>query len=392
MDPRVSQLLARLGGLYRDPTRVDRDASSLLRSSVGQHLKPIIDKLFDNDGTSHQTLCLQGTVAIHFRGNTYQQLVDIYLPEGYPVRPPTCYVRLAPNMYIKEAHAHVGSDGQVYLPYLHEWRQQSHNLVEMVVAMSSTFSADPPVFSRQAPPPPDYSTAFRTSATTATSNGAAAAAAADKAAKALRDAEEEARLEAASLEASKREEEQRLQKERSMQEQWDAKNFASVKDRVRRKVALHLTDVAKTTKTALQTDVQDQQRLQQSAERLQSQQKDLALAKRNLELALKQVDVATVGVTEWLQQRMSDQDEKEISIDDLVTTESTVHQQMLDLAAENHSLTDAMYYLDQALHQATMDMPVYLKEIRSLAKKQFLVKAHLIKISQTLGLNSVGTF
>jgi ESCRT-I complex subunit TSG101 len=385
MDPRVSQLLARLGGLYRDPTRVDRDATSLLRSSVGQHLKPIIDNLFDNDGTSHQTLCLQGTIAIHFRGNTYQQLVDMYLPEGYPVRPPTCYVRLAPNMYLKDAHAHVGSDGQVYLPYLHEWRPQTHNLVELVVAMSSTFSADPPVFSRQAIPvtektlpPPDYSTVLRATTNTTSANAAAA--------------------EAAALEASKRDEEERLLQERSMQEQWDAKNFATVKDRVRRKITVHLNDVSKTTKTTLQTDMYDQQRLQESAERLHCQQKDLDLAKRHLEMALGQVDVATVTITEWLQQhqQMSHQDTRKqpMSIDDLVTTESTVHQQMLDLAAENHSLTDAMYYLDQALHQATMDMPVYLKEIRSLAKKQFLVKAHLIKISQTLGLNntSVSSF
>ena len=37
-DPRVTTLLSRLGGLYRDPARVDRDASSLLKSSVGVHL------------------------------------------------------------------------------------------------------------------------------------------------------------------------------------------------------------------------------------------------------------------------------------------------------------------------------------------------------------------
>ena len=172
-DPRVSQTLARLGGLYRDPSRVDRDASCLLKSSVGSTLTPIAAQLVEDNGNSANVLVLQGTIAIHFRGNTYQLLVDIYLPAGYPNRPPVCFVRLgelvqlllfpldmkvdcligvslfeADNMYLKENHRHVGSDGKVYLPYLHEWRSNTHNLVELVVAMSSVFSAEPPVFSR----------------------------------------------------------------------------------------------------------------------------------------------------------------------------------------------------------------------------------------------------
>jgi ESCRT-I complex subunit TSG101 len=101
-DPRVSTLLSRLGGLYRDPSRVDRDASSLLKSSVGVHLTPGIAPLVENNGDSSHCLVLQGTIAIVFRGQTYQLLVDIYLPSGYPIRPPVSYVRLAENMVRKE--------------------------------------------------------------------------------------------------------------------------------------------------------------------------------------------------------------------------------------------------------------------------------------------------
>ena len=100
-DPRVTTLLSRLGGLYRDPARVDRDASSLLKSSVGAHLTPGIAPLVENNGDSSHCLVLQGTIAIVFRGQTYQLLVDIYLPPGYPIRPPVSYVRLAENMVRK---------------------------------------------------------------------------------------------------------------------------------------------------------------------------------------------------------------------------------------------------------------------------------------------------
>ena len=96
-DPRVTTLLSRLGGLYRDPNRVDRDASSLLKSSVGMHLTPGIAPLVENNGNSSHCLVLQGTIAIVFRGTTYQLLVDIYLPAGYPIRPPVSFVRLAKN-------------------------------------------------------------------------------------------------------------------------------------------------------------------------------------------------------------------------------------------------------------------------------------------------------
>ena len=103
-DPRVNRQLARLGGVYRDPARVNRDASSLLKSSVGQHLQPIAAHHTDDRGHTDTVLVLQGTIAIHFRGNTYQLLMDIYLVPGYPIRPPVAYVRLAPNMYLKENH------------------------------------------------------------------------------------------------------------------------------------------------------------------------------------------------------------------------------------------------------------------------------------------------
>jgi ESCRT-I complex subunit TSG101 len=82
-DPRVTSCLARLGGVYRDPARVDRDAASLLRSSVGSNLVPIVAEMYEKNGTRANVLVLQGTMAIHFKGNTYQILIDEYLPSGY---------------------------------------------------------------------------------------------------------------------------------------------------------------------------------------------------------------------------------------------------------------------------------------------------------------------
>ena len=398
MDQRLTKVLSRLGGVYRDPSRINRDATSLLRSSVGQHLSPVIDSLFENDGKSHQTLCLRGTVAIHYRGATYQQLVDLYLPAGYPARPPICFVRLAPNMYIKDAHQQVGADGQVYLPYLHEWKPHSHNLVEMVVAMSSTFSADPPVFTRAPPPPPpppDYYSAFAENVETqgVTPERTTTNSTQQKEDQLLKEVEEASRLEAIAV-AKKKSEEAERERQLAIQEDFDAKNFATVKDLVKRKILKYLTNLNQTTQELIQIDWQEKQLLEQSTNKLERQLNDLTTSKITLEQAVDQVDLATTKITTWLEhaeakQQEQNETETETSIDDMVTPVSTVHKQMLELAAENISLTDAMYFLDQALLQTTIDIQTYLKEIRTLAKKQFLVKAHLLKISQTMALQNI---
>lgn len=48
-------------------------------------------------------------------------------------------------MSLKKGHRHVDPSGLVYLPYLHEWASNSHNLVELCVSMASIFGVEPPV-------------------------------------------------------------------------------------------------------------------------------------------------------------------------------------------------------------------------------------------------------
>eukprot|EP01083_Nonionella_stella_P154183 496489_1 len=93
-----------------------------------------------NDGSETASLLLTGTIAMFYRGVTYNTPIDMYLPPHYPNRPPITFVRPAASMMIKEGHNHVGSDGMVYMPYLSSWQKQSHNLVDACLNMSSIFS------------------------------------------------------------------------------------------------------------------------------------------------------------------------------------------------------------------------------------------------------------
>ena len=50
-------------------------------------------------------------------------------------------------------------------------------------------------------------------------------------------------------------------------------------------------------------------------------------------------------------------------------------------AAPSAALEDALYYLDRALSRGAIDIESFLREVRSLARRQFLAKAHLQKLA-----------
>jgi len=400
-DPRVTTLLSRLGGLYRDPNRVDRDASSLLKSSVGIHLTPGISPLVENNGNSSHCLVLQGTIAIVFRGNTYQLLVDIYLPSGYPIRPPVSFVRLAKNQYLKENHPHVGSDGMVYLPYTHEWDPRTHSLIEMVVAMSSVFSADPPVFTRAAPvspppapPPPAYSSYVSSSnASSRISNDRNAATSSTTspdserhmrealAAMMAREADEANRVAEIARNAD-REEKEREEKI-TAQKEWEKRKEEQTRIEVNKNIRSYLHDFSEETKSTLVSDWRDQEHLKQNKKFLDKEMNDLAQKKIELKEHIETLDAKTEEIEKWLKESESAKEEQ-TSVDDICQPLTKLDAQMLDLSAESAALTDTMYFLDRGMYMGQIDCTTHLKMIRKLAKRQFLIKAHLIKINQVI--------
>ena len=400
-DTRLAPLMKQLGGLYRDPNRVDRDASDLLKSGVGKHLTPKISSLVESNGDMSNTLCLQGTIGILFKGKEYQQLMDVYLPPGYPVRPPVCYVRLAlPSMYFKENHPHVGRDGLVSLPYLYEWNSNTHSLIELVVAMSSVFSAEPPVFTRSTPaprpitPPPPALPGYPTSSNSLPYHSYNAnnnhvhhptpltTTQSPSERDAVLQVQEHLAMEESRLEAERRQLEEEEALQRAAQEEWDAKNFAVTKEAVRTKIYSYLTEVSRNVQQKKQFAMMNQQRLVLSEKRLETQMKFLQDAKVTLEEQHRVADQGLMDIKAFIQEiQQQGSEQKEISVDDRVRPVSAVDAQMLQLSAENATYSDTLYFLDMALHNRVITLSTHLKEVRNIAKKQFMARAHLLKIS-----------
>jgi len=410
----VSTLLHRLGGVYRDPARVSRDSSKLLKSPVGSNLSPSISPLIQNTGEeTPPVLVFSGTVSMSYKGGTYNIPVDVYLPPPYPVRPPVCFVRPTAGMMIKENHRHVAPDGMVYMPYLHEWRPHTHNLVEMVVMMSSLFGSSPPVFAKPAGSSSGNSSNSRpshrptSSATSATSYASSAASTSSGP-----PSYDAARQEAEALAASRREEEERIERERlaaaelqraidesrnkeerkRREEERERANKRREEERARveaenakrrltAKLQNGLQRLYHETRAEIQEDLRDQTKLERGSKDMDGALTDLRRRKEELEAGVERIDDATSRIQAFLE-GAAEIKSVEQSPDEMANPGDVHSAQMLKLAAENMAISDALYFLDRALARGRVDLPQHMKKVRRLAKRQFLVRAHLMKIAQ----------
>ena len=417
----LSNLIHRLSGVYRDPQRVLRDAETLLNSPLGHHLRPTTEPLMLNDGTSTPpVLMLSGTLPMTYRGVTYNLPIDMYLPPPYPLRPPTVFVRPVASMAIKENHRHVGLDGKVYLPYLHEWRPQSHDLRELAVWMSSTFGDEPPCYAKPANQsggggggrsnPPPYAQASVTSAynPNAVSNSVRASVVSTSTilSNSMNSEEEQRRIafekeiaeanlaaetarKAAAEEARLEEESKRLKLEH------DA-NLSNMRAMATSKVQFQIQQIFKESKEEMRRELKDQKLLEVGKERIDMLLKEGEEQKNGLIRDIAEMDKAVEELEQWLeaveeQKRNTGEDtssseqqqqQRQQNVDLLALPTDTHSAQMLELSAKNAAIDDCIYYLDRALVRGSITLDVFLKEVRKLSKEQFLAKAHLLKIAQ----------
>ncbi|KAL7485195.1 hypothetical protein ACHAW6_010801 [Cyclotella cf. meneghiniana] len=394
----LSPLIHRLSGIYRDPQRVLRDAESLLASPLGNHLRPTTEPLLNNDGTSTPpVLVLSGTLPMTYRGVTYNLPIDVFLPPPYPLRPPTVFVRPVATMAIRENHRHVALDGQVYLPYLHEWRPNTHDLTELAVWMSSTFGSDPPCYSRPVaisrpatnPSPPSYPASVNSSyGSNASANSSIdeqrridierEIAEANIAAEAARNAAiEEARIERQAQELQRQHDEQ-LSSLRVLA-------TSKAQDRVRQ--------VFDGMRDELRRELKDQKVLELGKEKIEQLLREGQKRKNLLLKENSSIDEAIHSLETWIEaveqhkkkseeENSSNEKDDQRKVDVLAIPVDTYSAQMLALSSETAAIDDCIYFLDRSLVKGNITLDVFLKEVRKLSKRQFMAKAHLMKIAQ----------
>jgi len=415
----VQKCIRRLGGIYRDPSRVSRDATTLLNSDAGRHLRPEASALIGNDGSSTKSLLLKGTINMVFRGQTYNIPVDIHLPPAYPVSPPVCFVRPVSTMIIKEGHRHVGRDGMVYMPYLHSWFKDTHNLVDACRNMSNIFGNDPPVFAKppgyvepsqrpavaSTPTPPRYEDIAASTAATTSNSGSsftnpisdafnrftAGFTASNSGATAqLSEEEQMAKL---AKEAEEANAAVAIARAAEANEKRETALTKEAKNQVAKKSKHILDSFRNSSLDEMGNLVKDQILLEKSRDFLDDKEKGqiayLVGRKEELEQYHEELDKGIAKLSSFVQNAEEEKSSsKEISADELAVAGDIHSAQMLVLSAENAAINDALYFLDKALEDHQISLDVHLFQYRKLTKRQFLARAHLLKIAQVKAAES----
>lgn len=67
-------------------------------------------------------------------------------------------------------------------------------------------------------------------------------------------------------------------------------------------------------------------------------------------------------------------------VDELVCSTSIVHNQLINLVAEDNAIEDTMYHLHRALNAGRIELERFLRTTRVLAEEQFMKRALIEKI------------
>ncbi|XP_072034169.1 uncharacterized protein [Amphiura filiformis] len=136
---------------YRHKDTTQKDVSLVFK--MFRDLRPKMDSYTFNDGSRRELLCIEGTIPVYYKGNTYNIPVVIWLMDTHPDNPPLCFVKPTPDMLIKPSK-YVDANGRIYLPYLKDWQYPSSDLIGLIQVMSAVFGENSPLFARGSQPRP----------------------------------------------------------------------------------------------------------------------------------------------------------------------------------------------------------------------------------------------
>lgn len=349
-----------------------------------------------NNGSRKDLINLEGTIPVNYKGAFYNIPICIWLMDTHPENAPLCFVKPTPDMSIKVSR-YVDSNGKVYLPYLHEWNSNS-TLLNLIQVMISAFGELPPVYSKprnesrapypvnsymptpsnypypQVSPQPAYPPSFQPSPNLpypnfgspypgqpmATNNGTPYPPAAN-----TTPYPPAAGYGPGSDAAGGTITEEHIK----------ASLLSAVEDKLRRR----LKEQSQQSHAELETLRRTQQELREGKTRLEDiftrlQRERSELDKNVAILQEKEKELeAAVG-------RLAV--EEEVNVDEAVVTTAPLYSQLLNAFAEEATLEDAIYYMGEALRKEVIDLDTFLKQVRTLARRQFTLRALMHKCRQ----------
>lgn len=380
---------------YRNRDYTCREVTNLIQ--VYRSLTFRLEAFVFNNGTRKDLLNLEGTIPVNYKGAYYNIPVCIWLMDTHPQNAPLCFVKPTADMSIKVSR-YVDSNGKVYLPYLHEWTQNGSTLQQLIQCMITAFGEVPPVYSKprtdtrtpypvnsfmpqpsgypypQVSPQPGYptSTPYPT-----TSNlpypgyGAPYPGAANSNGTPYPPATNSTPYPPATGYGPSPD----VGGGTITEEHIKASLLSAVEDKLRRR----LKEQSQQSQAELETLRRTQHELREGKARLEDilaklQRERSELDKNVAVLQEKEKDLAAAV------ERLAEQEG--VDVDEAVVTTAPLYSQLLNAFAEEATLEDAIYYMGEALRKEVIDLDTFLKQVRTLARRQFTLRALMHKCRQ----------
>ena len=365
-------------GSYRFAARVKSDVRVLLTeipTLIPQRGELLV--ITGGDVEENTLLSLKGTLPISYKGTSYNIPVELFFFQTYPQRAPRCYVRPTADMVVPPNHPCVTADGLVHMPYLSEWNGTTHNCSALAALMSVEFGEKPPVRTRRSPAP---STASYPSA-----------------------AQPRVAHPAAESKPPPSYDSLRAVGGRPSYSGSDASNLSGGVGPARRDSAVRdspewcrqeltrrlqgkVQTVLMGTRAELDREFARQQTLRDRERAFAAAEERLGGLKARLQGQLDLCVDREVRLKAWIAASDAGGERR---VEDSLALEGPHALQMVDVVAGGHAIEDALYFLDRGLGQGSIELDSFLREVRRLSRRQFMLRALAMRIGDKQEVASV---
>lgn len=401
-------------------------------------LRPTHGPFIFNDGSQKELVNLDGTIPVNYRGAVYNIPIGIFILDTHPYNPPIVYVKPTNTMQIKQG-TNVDANGKVDLPYLRDWRYPQSDLLGLIQILVIVFSEEPPVFSRtqgsqnpRPPPyaggstqtpypsqsggfpmpqpyasgypsqgggqtgggsypqqsgfqgypnypqsgfggsgfqgypsqPPGYSSSQGGYPATSTVGGGYPNYTGGG------GVQSESNVGSANRPGSN---------QTVTEEHLRMSLMSAVEDKMKRR----LREIFEQAQAEMNVLYKTQSDLNTGKGKLEQMYKDLEQEKEEIESNIRLLKEKDREIKEALQ-KVENQDK--LDIDEAVITTTPLYRQLLNSFAEEQAIEDAIYYLGEALRKNVIESDVFLKQVRELSRRQFMLRALIQKCREKAGL------
>ncbi|XP_031827954.1 tumor susceptibility gene 101 isoform X2 [Nomia melanderi] len=368
-----------------------------------------------NDGSRKDLLNLRGTIPVSYKGTCYNIPVCIWLMDTHPNNAPMCYVKPTADMAIRISEF-VDHNGKIYLPYLHDWLPHSSDLISLIQIMVVTFGDKPPVYTKSKkdvipsstpypvqpfmPMPgsaghvpgqsdfqylpnsqyPGGNNVYPPYMPTPSSGysfpgyGSYGGTASNYPAQGYGSYPYPPITQPSAVVPGTAGGSGTITEEHIR-----ASLLSAVEDKLKRRLKEQFSQLLAELETLRRT----QQELTTGSTHLN----DLfdRLKKEKVELE-KNITILQDKEAELEKEIGKLSDNQSIDVDEAVTTIAPLYKQMLNAFAEEAATEDAIYYLGEGLRCGIIDLDAFLKQVRQLSRRQFMLRALMQRCRQKAGL------